>query len=157
LATEKAVIGVCLGGQLLASALGAIVQKNTTVELGWTRVSATKGVPPFCFNLPEEFEVMQWHEETFNLPKGAIKLAENTACSHQAYQIGRHVLAFQFHPEITKDTVKLFVEHSLDQPILKSVDLSFLTQLENSESERFIEGNQILKSAIDYVLTAHLK
>lgn len=153
LATEKAVIGLCLGGQLIASALGATVEKNTIIELGWTKVHATKEVPSSSFALPEEFEVMQWHEETFALPKGAIKLAGNLACANQAYQIGQHVLAFQFHPEITPTALQLFVEHTQDQPITMQVDFEYLHALQKSKSEKFIEGNQILKSAIDYVLT----
>jgi len=154
LATEKAAIGLCLGGQLIANALGAIVEKNRKVELGWTKVYATQQVPELCFKLPAEFEVMQWHEETFSLPKGAIKLAENSACTNQAYQIGQHVLAFQFHPEITKDAIKLFVEQSLDEAITVDVSSHFLSDLDQSNADKFIQGNQILKSAIDYVLAA---
>lgn len=51
---------------------------------------------------------MQWHSETFELPKGAIHLAENEACRNQMYQLGKNVLGFQFHPEITPETLKLF-------------------------------------------------
>ena len=58
--------------------------------------------------MPEQFEIMQWHSETFELPKGAIHLAENEACRNQMYQLGKNVLGFQFHPEITPETLKLF-------------------------------------------------
>lgn len=56
--------------------------------------------------MPEQFEIMQWHSETFELPKGAIHLAENEACRNQMYQLGKNVLGFQFHPEITPETLK---------------------------------------------------
>lgn len=156
LATEKAAIGLCLGGQLIASALGAVVKKNQVAELGWTNVYASKNVPPDCFMLPEKFQVMQWHQETFALPKGAVRLAENSACVNQVYQIGKNVLAFQFHPEITKTVVKLFIEQEQDQGQVSSTDAILFDALEKTKDEQFFEGNQILRSAIDYVLSMGL-
>lgn len=155
LAAEKAAIGLCLGAQLIASALGTRVEKNAITELGWTTVQATQCVPEYCFNLAAKFNVMQWHEEAFSLPRGAIKLAENLACTHQAYQIGLRVLAFQFHPEITSKAIQLFVEHAQDQEGGVDLDAEFLKGLMTGGAEQFTEGNQILKSAIDYVLAGH--
>lgn len=152
LAQGKAAIGLCLGGQLIASALGARVEKNPVVELGWTWVYASPDVPADCFTLPQKFRVMQWHQETFSLPKGAIRLAENPACINQVYQMGKNVLAFQFHPEITHQAIKCFVEQSLKYEDIHVDDQCWMQQLIMSKNENFIEGNQILNSAIQYVL-----
>ena len=92
LASEKPAIGLCLGGQLIANALGANVRRNTVREIGWTLVNKSNHVPEDYFQLPERVNVMQWHSETFDIPKGAIRLAENPACPNQLYQIGKNVL-----------------------------------------------------------------
>lgn len=152
LAAEKAAIGLCLGGQLIASALGAVVKKNPLPEVGWTTVFASKSIPFDYFTLPQKFRVMQWHQETFELPKGAVRLAENSACVNQVYQIGKKVLAFQFHPEITKTAVKIFIEQERDQGIVSETDAVLFEALEKTREKEFHEGNQILRSAIDYVL-----
>ena len=70
LSQGKPAIGLCLGGQLIANALGAAVSRNQEQELGWTTVRKVAHVPEDCFVLPEQFEIMQWHSETFELPKG---------------------------------------------------------------------------------------
>lgn len=152
LAAEKAAIGLCLGGQLIASALGATVKKNQSPEVGWTTIYASKNIPLDYFMLPQKFRVMQWHEETFELPKGAVRLAENSACVNQVYQIGKKVLAFQFHPEITKTAVKIFIEQAQDQGAVSKADELLFEALEKTKEKEFYEGNQILKSAINYVL-----
>jgi GMP synthase-like glutamine amidotransferase len=113
LSMGKPAIGLCLGGQLIANALGAAVSRSEKQELGWTGVRKVNYVPAECFELPAEFNVMQWHSETFEIPKGAIHLAENDVCRNQMYQIGKNVLGFQFHPEITPETLNLFLENEV--------------------------------------------
>ena len=99
MAAGKPAIGLCLGGQLIANALGAAVSRNRYQELGWSTVQRVANLPQESFPLPEEINVMQWHSETFEIPKGAIRLAESIACRNQMYQIGKNVLGFQFHPK----------------------------------------------------------
>jgi GMP synthase-like glutamine amidotransferase len=106
------VLGVCLGAQLIASALGARVYPNPVKEIGWfpvQRIHGTESASTFSF--PPESMVFHWHGETFDLPPGAINLARSAACEHQAFQFKRHVLGLQFHLEMTVEGVRALIEH----------------------------------------------
>lgn len=154
LATGKPVIGLCLGGQLIANALGASVSKNRFQELGWTTVRRVPYTPKECFQVPDEIQVMQWHSETFEIPKGAIHLAENAVCRNQMYQIGSNVLGFQFHPEITPHALHLLLDTEEEGVAFKkSPYVQSFDELKKTTKEHYRLGNQLLNRAIDYVLT----
>ncbi len=114
---DKGVIGVCLGAQLIASALGARVYRNPEKEIGWLPIEVTaEGAASRLFGpLAPDIEVFQWHGDTFDLPAGAVHLARSTACEHQAFAFGEHVLALQFHLESTPATVAALVSHCADE------------------------------------------
>lgn len=108
-----AVLGICLGAQLIASACGARVYPGRQREIGWYPIEAvTTGPDAFLF--PEKAKVLHWHGETFDLPAGAVHLARSAACEHQAFQIGKRVLALQFHPEVTPASLATMLQHSRD-------------------------------------------
>ncbi|MGB9456484.1 MAG: gamma-glutamyl-gamma-aminobutyrate hydrolase family protein [Bryobacteraceae bacterium] len=103
----RPVLGVCLGAQLIAKALGARVYPNPVKEIGWFEIDLTaEGAadPLFAGAGPRE-TVLQWHGETFDLPAGARWLASSSACRHQAFRIGRGAYALQFHLEVTPEMI----------------------------------------------------
>ena len=110
---NKKVIGVCLGAQLIASALDAQVYPNTQKEIGWFPVRVTlDGKSSSLFkNIPQQFTAFHWHGDTFDLPEGAHWLAESEACKHQAFSFNKHVLGLQFHLEIELNNVELLVQN----------------------------------------------
>lgn len=152
LSLGKPAIGLCFGGQLIANSLGAAVSRNPKQELGWTAVKKINHVPHGCFELPEEFKVMQWHSETFEIPKGAIHLAENDACRNQMYQLSKNVLGFQFHPEMTQEVLNLFLENEDELAIFLDECFQPIKELKKTKTHHFTHGNQILNRAIEYVL-----
>jgi GMP synthase (glutamine-hydrolysing) len=107
LAKNIALLGVCLGSQLIAKTLGARVYRNAELEIGWEPVwftDAAKTDPVFnALASPEVF--FHWHGETFDLPNGAEWLAHSKKCRHQAYRYGSRVYGIQFHPEITAEMI----------------------------------------------------
>lgn len=103
----KPVLGVCLGAQLIAKALGAKVYRNRSKEIGWFPVCWTKAAhrDRLLEGLTEPETVFHWHGETFDLPPGAKWLAWSDACRHQAYRFGANVYGFQFHLEVTPEMI----------------------------------------------------
>lgn len=113
---DKAVIGICLGAQLIANALGAAVRPNGTKEIGWFPITAEPAsYTEDIFSFPQELLVFHWHGETFDLPDGAIRLARSDACENQAFQLGRRVIGMQFHLETTPDAARDLVHHCRDE------------------------------------------
>jgi GMP synthase-like glutamine amidotransferase len=105
------VLGVCLGAQLIASALGARVYANREKEIGWFPVTAVGAGNGSVFRFPPSLEVFHWHGETFDLPPDAVHLARSRGCEHQAFQLGQSVIGLQFHLETTPASAQAIVTH----------------------------------------------
>ncbi len=111
MADGKPVIGHCLGGQLMARALGAAVGASPAPEIGWQTLQVQDTPEARRWFGPEPVHtVMHWHYESFGLPPGAHWLARSTACPHQAFAIGPH-LAMQFHIEIDAQKLESWLDH----------------------------------------------
>lgn len=101
------VLGICLGSQLIAKALGARVCRNPVKEIGWFPVSLTPeaAADPVLGGIESPQEVFHWHGETFDLPPGAVHLASSPACRHQAFHVHHRLYGFQFHLEVTPEMI----------------------------------------------------
>ncbi len=111
----KSVLGICLGAQLIASAMGSRVFPYPVKEIGWWPVQGIQPANELTFCFPPSIEVFHWHGETFELPPGAICLAKSKGCENQAFQLGRSVIGLQFHLEITPEWVQELVSHCRDE------------------------------------------
>jgi GMP synthase (glutamine-hydrolysing) len=100
------VLGICLGAQLIARALGAPVRRNPAKEIGWfeVRFTAAAAEDRLFHGIGEE-TFFHWHGETFDLPAGAELLASSDLCRNQAFRIGERVYGMQFHPEVTPEMI----------------------------------------------------
>jgi GMP synthase (glutamine-hydrolysing) len=116
LAQGKKVVGICLGAQLIADALGARVVQNAEHELGWLPITWTDEVRAVFADLPSSSTVLHWHGDTFELPAGATRLASNVGCAEQGFLIENKCLGLQFHLEVDPDLVKQFVEGQGEWP-----------------------------------------
>ena len=128
LAAHRPVLGICLGAQVMAKALGARVYKGRRKELGWGPISLTPAgeVSPLAALAPRT-QVLHWHGDTFDLPKGATLLASTKLCAHQAFAWHRHALALQFHIEVTALSLeRWFIGNTLEIATTRGVDVASL-------------------------------
>ena len=110
MAADKTVLGICLGAQIMAKALGARVYPGGTKEIGWFPVQRTAGSHPLFDGLPDSFTPIHWHGETFDLPREAQLLAKSKITENQAFAVGQHVLGLQFHMEATEQSVRALLK-----------------------------------------------
>ena len=93
-------LGICLGAQLVARALGARVYPSGVKEIGWGPVDLTNAAASTPLRHLARTQVLHWHGDTFDLPRGAVHLASTAMCRNQAFSSGPNVFCVQFHPEV---------------------------------------------------------
>jgi GMP synthase (glutamine-hydrolysing) len=104
----KAVLGICLGSQILARAYGAENRLGAAREFGWKAIEVTGAGKndPLLAALSDGFTIFEWHADTFSLPRGAVRLASSSVAENQAFRVGRAVYGTQFHFEANTSVVE---------------------------------------------------
>lgn len=141
IARSAPVLGVCLGSQLLATALGARVYTGERPEIGWGEVwlGDEAASDPLFTSLPRRFGALHWHNDLFDLPSGARSLASSALTAHQAFGLGDRVYGLLFHLEPDAAQVKAMASESADELRAAGVDSSALAraaELGAAEAER---------------------
>jgi GMP synthase-like glutamine amidotransferase len=144
-----AVLGVCLGAQLIARALGARVYPNAQKEIGWFDIEATAEKSDI-FRLPPSARVFHWHGETFDLPSGAVRLAKSAACENQAFQWGRRVIGLQFHLEMTPNSLDALLTNCRNE-IVKSEWIQAESTIRNVSPGDFKNLNLLMAEVLKYL------
>jgi GMP synthase (glutamine-hydrolysing) len=116
-------LGICLGGQMLAEVSGGRVLRNRRGEKGCCRVTLTEEgeQDPLFAGLPPAFVSFQWHNDAFDLPPGATGLASSPACRHQAFVLNETAYGLQFHPEVTLSIVTAWASRSPEPAVAESI------------------------------------
>lgn len=106
--SDKAMLGICLGSQLLARAFGGENRIGGATEFGWCPIDRNPegAQDPLLSGVPENFHLFQWHDDTFSLPPGALHLASSAVAANQAFRIGRATYGVQFHFEADRTLVR---------------------------------------------------
>jgi GMP synthase-like glutamine amidotransferase len=147
----KSVLGVCLGAQLIASAMGAKVYRNREKEIGWFPVQAsTSSAGGSGFRFPASVEVFHWHGETFDLPAGAVHLARSRGCENQAFQLGKSVMGLQFHLETTPGSAREMVSHCRAE-LLLSEYVQSESDILAAAPEKYAVINQLMVEVLAFL------
>ena len=135
---EKPVLGVCLGSQLLASALGADVRKGERKEIGWRRIRLAEAASEDSLlkGVQNSFMAFHWHGDVFKLPKGSVALASSVWTEYQAFRYGDKAYGFLFHMEVTEEIIRAMVA-------------AFRDEIEEAQ----VDGNGIIRDIGQHLLT----
>lgn len=135
----KHVLGVCLGAQMIAKALGAEVRKNPCTEIGWFPVHFEDAFLKTRLGqgLNRQMDVLHWHGDTFSIPPGAVQVASSEACANQGFLYEGKVLGLQFHLEMGTEEVDVMTEHFKDELV----------------PDRFVQGGEDIRARTEKCAT----
>jgi len=143
------ILGICLGAQLLARALGAKVKRSSRPEIGWHDISVDPKAAddPLLGNFGPSEKIFQWHSDTFELPRGAVQLASSDVCAHQAFRYGDNAYGFQFHLEVDGDLIGRWLKVPANRRDLESMGSLVDPEQVMSETHEQIASNHQLAEA----------
>jgi GMP synthase (glutamine-hydrolysing) len=143
------VLGICLGAQLVAKAMGARVYPNGIKEIGWypLEMTAAAAEDRLFAGCGPRLTVFQWHGDTFDLPKGAVHLAQSPTCRNQAFCIGQSGYALQFHIEMTAEMIEDWLTESVNARELATVDYIDPQEIRRKTPQE-LPGLQILAAKV---------
>lgn len=148
--SNTAVLGICLGSQLIASELGSRVYPNAEKEIGWFAVFAEPTVIG-TFTFPPGVSAFHWHGETFDLPAGAVRLANSDACRNQAFQIGERVIGLQFHLETTPESVSAITSHCASELIAHRY-VQPESEMRDVPAANYAQANALMTKVLEYLV-----
>ncbi len=144
------VLGICLGAQLIASAMGANVFRNPHKEIGWFPVQGIPAVDGSAFRFPASVEVFHWHGDTFDLPAGAVHLARSEGCENQAFQLGGSVIGLQFHLETTPEAARDILSNCRKE-LFPSAYVQSEEEILSAPPERYRAINNLMGDVLGYL------
>lgn len=151
---RKKVLGICLGAQLIAKSLGADVYPNQNKEIGWHRVTRSVAAEEAgCQSLfPESFYAFHWHGDTYDLPEGAVHLAQSQACRQQAFFYPPGTLGLQFHLESTSESISALIRNCKDE----LVPAPYIQSQAQIQSHRNLvrPSNNIMRNVLNFIFKA---
>lgn len=149
IAHNKPILGVCLGAQIIAKALGAEVQKSPHKEIGVFPLELThEGTQdPVFGQFPQSFDTFHWHGEMVNLPQGAVLLAQSAGCPHQIFRYGDNVYGVQCHFELTQPLIIKALPHMVKE----LVPDTYIQMPEQFLQADFSAINQKIHALLDFL------
>jgi GMP synthase-like glutamine amidotransferase len=140
----KIVLGICLGAQFIADALGSKVYKNSHREIGWFPINVTKQLDNTIFQgvFPQGIDVFHWHGETFEIPTSGVLVASSEACQNHGFIVENRIVGLQFHLETTLGSAKTLIENCRNE-----LDGSKFVQNEKDileKEKRFLPINKLM-------------
>ena len=148
--SEKKILGICLGAQLLADVLGAKVVPNEEKEIGWSPVKLTGDGQnhPLLKDLPVSFHAFHWHGDRFDIPEHGIRIAESQACANQGFVMNSHIIGLQFHLESTVKSIQDLVDNGRSELVSGTWIQNEETLL--NETPRYVsESNRYMAAILD--------
>lgn len=154
IAADKPVLGICLGAQLIAEALGSTVAPNPHREIGWFPLRRDPSAPTAgpAAAIDDGLTAFHWHGETFGIPPRAIRLASTEACENQAFICGERIIGLQFHLEITPENARGLIAHCADE----MDDGRFVQDARRmlADGTRFADANRAMARLLDALANA---
>lgn len=146
------VLGHCLGGQLIARALGGAITPNAVKEIGWLPVRSCSGSPWAGWPVPDEFAAFHWHGETFSLPAGATHLFASDACANQGFQLA-NTIGLQFHVEMLPEMVGEWADLYADEIREPNATIQSKSEMIRDVEQRISKLNEIADVIYGYWLS----
>jgi GMP synthase (glutamine-hydrolysing) len=143
-------LGICLGAQLLAAALGARVHPNPVREIGWypLKLSSAASTDALFQHLSPTVPVFQWHAYTFTEPSDTIHLASSASCANQAFRYRDFAYGLQFHLEVDAALIKRWLQHSELRHELEPLGGHEHAQFVEQQTQEYLERSQVQANAL---------
>ena len=150
ISSDKAVLGICLGSQLIANVLGSRVYPCEEKEIGWFPIQGEPSTPG-TFEFSATTTVFHWHGETFDLPEGAVRMASSAACRNQAFQVGARTIGLQFHLETTCESANEIIGNCTNE-LVPGRYIQTEQALRSTPEVNYAEINTLMTNVLDYLV-----